>query len=151
MDMTASGLRESRLRAGLTQRQLAQRAGTSQPAVAAFEAGTRRPSPETATRLRAALRVRPSVLLNTTRDKVREVLTERGVANPRIFGSVSRGEDTAESDLDLLVTVPPDFDIFDKVLLVESLEKAFGAPVDVVPDDARGPIVARAREEAVPL
>ena len=37
-------LREARLRAGLTQRELAARAGTSQPLVARIEAGRVRPS-----------------------------------------------------------------------------------------------------------
>jgi transcriptional regulator with XRE-family HTH domain len=44
-------LREARLRAGLTQRQLAARAGTSQPLVARIESGRVRPSFERVLRL----------------------------------------------------------------------------------------------------
>lgn len=84
-------------------------------------------------------------------EQVREVLGRYQVTDPRVFGSVARGEDTEESAIDLLVTTPPDFDIFDKALLTESLEEALGVQVDVVPDDARGPAVARAVAEAVPL
>ncbi|WP_423462506.1 helix-turn-helix domain-containing protein [Promicromonospora sp. MS192] len=146
-----SDLRARRLRAGLTQRELAARSGTSQPAIAAIERGTRSPALETRARLDAALRLRPSLLLEAVLEQVREVLGRYRVTNPRVFGSVARGEDTERSDVDLLVTVPADFDIFDKALLSEALEDVVGVPVDVVPDDARGPVVARARAEAVPL
>ncbi len=46
-------LREARLRAGLTQKQLATRAGTSQPAIARWESGAVQPSLE---RLRELIR-----------------------------------------------------------------------------------------------
>jgi uncharacterized protein len=144
-------LRTRRLRAGLTQRELAARSGTSQPAIAAIEKGARSPSLETRARLDAALRVRPSILLQSALEQVREVLGRYHVTNPRVFGSVARGEDTEESDVDLLVTTPADFDIFDKAMLTEALEEALGVHVDVVPDDAHGPAAARAAAEAVPL
>jgi transcriptional regulator with XRE-family HTH domain len=52
---TLSGLiRDLRTRAGLSQRALALRAGTSQPAVARYERGTATPSWETLQRLAAA-------------------------------------------------------------------------------------------------
>lgn len=151
MGSYGSDLRTRRVRAGLTQRELAARSGTSQPAIAAIEKDLRRPALETRARLDAALRVRPSILLESALEQVREVLGRYQVTNPRVFGSVARGEDTEESDVDLLVTTPPDFDIFDKVMLVEALEEALGVHVDVVPDDAQGPTVARAVAEAVPL
>lgn len=62
--------------------------------------------------------------------------------------TTARGEDRISSDLDLLVTTPPEFDLFDKALLVKALDKELGAPVDIVPDDAHSPVVARARGEA---
>lgn len=43
----SSVLREARLRAGLTQRELAERTGTTQPAVSRWETGRVRPSLET--------------------------------------------------------------------------------------------------------
>lgn len=145
------GLRTRRLRAGLTQRELAARSGTSQPAIAAIEKGVRSPALETRARLDAALLVRPSILLERALEQVQEVLGRYQVTNPRVFGSVARGEDTEQSDVDLLVTTPADFDIFDKVMLTEALEEVLGVHVDVVPDDAHGPAAARASAEAVPL
>jgi transcriptional regulator with XRE-family HTH domain len=51
--LSADLLREARLRSGLTQAQLAGRAGTSQPAIARYESGRVQPSLE---RLRALIR-----------------------------------------------------------------------------------------------
>lgn len=47
-------IREARLRAGLTQKDLAERAGTTQSAVARWERGRSRPTVETLARLVAA-------------------------------------------------------------------------------------------------
>jgi len=49
--LAASTIRTARHRAGLTQAELAARAGTSQPAVAAYEASARQPSVATLVRL----------------------------------------------------------------------------------------------------
>ena len=51
---SAAILREARMRAGLTQTQLAQRAGTSQATISAYEHGRKAPSVETFARLLAA-------------------------------------------------------------------------------------------------
>ena len=51
--ISADLLREARLRAGLTQKELARRAGTSQPAIARWESGAVQPSLE---RLRDLIR-----------------------------------------------------------------------------------------------
>lgn len=54
-------VREMRLAAGLSQRGLAQRAGTSQPAVVRYERGATTPSWETLQRLAAACRWRVTI------------------------------------------------------------------------------------------
>ncbi len=52
--------------------------------------------------------------------------------NVRIFGSVARGEDHAESDLDLLVDFLPGTTLFDHVALEGELSTRLGCQVDVV-------------------
>lgn len=47
------------------------------------------------------------------RQQVCEVLVRYGLTNPRVFGSVARGEDTASSDVDLLVDVADGIGLFD--------------------------------------
>lgn len=52
--MSAHVVRDARQRAGLTQEELARRAGTSRPTVSAYESGTKSPSLATTVRLLAA-------------------------------------------------------------------------------------------------
>lgn len=47
--------------------------------------------------------MKPSEALHSHRSAIRRVVEQNGAANPRVFGSVLRGDDTDESDLDLLV------------------------------------------------
>jgi predicted nucleotidyltransferase len=47
--------------------------------------------------------MRPSVALKLHRDSIREIALRHRVKNVRVFGSVLHGNDTEDSDLDLLV------------------------------------------------
>jgi predicted nucleotidyltransferase len=63
---------------------------------------------------------------------------------------VARGEDVSGSDLDLLVRLAPEADIFDLAELVEDLRALTGVRVDVISEGglrAANPIAA----EAVPV
>ncbi len=160
-------LRDARRDAGLSQHALANRAGTSQPAVARYESGVSTPTVSTLRRLLAATG-RDLVLssepvdsraldgptgrrVTERREAVLEVLREHGAWQPRIFGSVARGEDRADSDLDLLVELPrPDYIGLGELRAV--LEGLLGVPVDlVVPQLLRPEVLARAIDEAVAL
>lgn len=44
----------------------------------------------------------------TNREVICRIVLEHCVTNPRVFGSVSSGEDTEDSDLDILVDPLPD-------------------------------------------
>lgn len=75
-----------------------------------------------------------------------------GATTVPVFGAVLHGDDTAESDLDLLVDVPRGTTLFDPGGLPYDLEKALGIPVHVL---TAGDINRRYRknviEEARPL
>lgn len=144
-------LKLRRTAAGLTQRQLAELSGVKQPLIAAIERGTRVPSDAARSALEQALQVRPSVLLRARRDEVLAALARIGAKDPWVFGSVARGEDDPGSDLDLLVTFPPDADIVTLLTLEEELAKILTVPVDVVSSGSSGRVLDRARVEAVPL
>ena len=45
--------------------------------------------------------MRPFEALEKHRDAIRRAANRYGVANPRVFGSTARGDDTEESDLGL--------------------------------------------------
>jgi uncharacterized protein len=56
----------------------------------------------------------------------------RGATNVRVFGSVSRGEDTESSDVDLLVDLGVDVGLVALVGLERELAEILGRAVDVV-------------------
>ena len=57
-------------------------------------------------------------------------------SNARVFGSVARGEDTDESDLDLLIDPSPDTTLFDLGAIRHKLRVLLGVPVDVLTSGA---------------
>jgi predicted nucleotidyltransferase/uncharacterized protein with HEPN domain len=134
----------------MTQQELAERSGVRQPNIAAYENGRRQPSPAMLARLLDAARPRPSVLLDRFREQVLEIAA-RNHAGVRVFGSIARGEDGPESDVDLLVTFGPEASLLDQAGLVAELEDLLGAHVDVVSDRALKDRDAAIRAEAVPL
>lgn len=144
-------LRLRRAAAGLTQRELAELTGVKQPLIAAVERGTRQPTPAVREAIEAALRLRPSQLLGLLRDRVLAAVEAVGGSDVRVVGSVARGEDEPGSDLDLLVTFPPEADIITLLTLQEELSDALTVPVDLVSAGSSGPVLDRALAEAVPL
>ncbi|WP_246279274.1 nucleotidyltransferase family protein [Paraburkholderia ultramafica] len=59
------------------------------------------------------------------------ILDAAGVQSVRVFGSVARGEDTEESDLDLWIDAPPGFTLLDLGRLIADLKELLGVPVDI--------------------
>ena len=75
----------------------------------------------------------PSIALEKHRDAVRTAIKrDPTIANPRVFGSVLHGDDTEESDLDLLVDALPGTSLFTLGGLQEELAELLGVPVDLV-------------------
>ena len=87
--------------------------------------------------------MRPSEAIAARLDEVRAVIARYPVSNPRVFGSVARGEDDEKSDLDLLVNATDETSLFDLAGLEEELTRLLGVPVDVV---TPGGIAARMAE-----
>lgn len=72
--------------------------------------------------------------------------------NVRVFGSLARGEDNEDSDLDLLVTLEEGRSLLDLVGLKQDLEDLVHRPVDVVTERALSPYLRdRVLAEAIPL
>jgi predicted nucleotidyltransferase len=96
--------------------------------------------------------MKPSTILSDKKAIVRDLIARSCATNPRIFGSVVRGDDTEDSDLDLLVDTLPGATLFDLGGLQDELEAALGVRVDVrTPGDLPERIRARVLEEAKPL
>ncbi|MDK1473023.1 helix-turn-helix domain-containing protein [Streptomyces sp. 549] len=131
-ESSASLVADIRRAAGLTQREFAELSGVAQPNIAAYENGTRRPSPKMLARLAAAARPRASVALARHKAEVKALAARHKALSVKVFGSVARGEDRPGSDLDLLVSFAPDASLFDQIELAQDLEDALGVKVDVV-------------------
>jgi uncharacterized protein len=160
-------IRTARLEAGLTQAELAARAAISQPNVAAYEAGQVAPAVSTFERLLRAAGRRPVLhleqavptdlsgpiggLVRSHRQAIRKVLGEHQARRVLVFGSVARGQDRPDSDLDLLIELPrPTF--MRLAALRRRLTEVLGVPVDVaIPGMLRPEVERAALEEAVPL
>jgi uncharacterized protein len=144
-------IREARERAGLTQAELAEAADVARPNIAAYESGARRPSPAMVRRLVGAARPRPSRALAAHRDEVRRLAHDFGMENPRVFGSVARGEDRPGSDLDLLVTAPRGTGLLTLVRFAHAVEGLLGVHVDVISEGGLGERHAAIRRAAAPV
>ena len=71
--------------------------------------------------------------------EINRIAAAHGAQNVRVFGSVSRGEASSASDLDLLVDMAKGRSLFDLVALSDELEAALGIGVDVVTEGSLSP------------
>jgi predicted nucleotidyltransferase len=92
-------------------------------------------------------------LLADKRDEILALAAKHGAYNVRVFGSVARGEATAESDVDFLI----DYDLkkitpwFPAGLMLD-LERLLNRKVDVVSTDSVHYFIKdRVLQEAIPL
>jgi predicted nucleotidyltransferase len=86
------------------------------------------------------------------RDEILRVAARHGAGNVTVFGSVARGEDTPESDIDLLVDVIGETTPWFPGSLVADLEEILGRPVQVVIRRSLSPLIRDAvLREAVSL
>ena len=89
------------------------------------------------------------------RDRRTEILSaaaRHGAYNVRVFGSVARGDDSTNSDIDFLVELEPGRSLFDHVALWQDLEALLGCKVDVVePESLHWYIRDRVLNEAIAL
>ncbi len=72
------------------------------------------------------------IQLGEIKQKAIPILKEAGITHSAIFGSYVRGEETEDSDIDILVDYPKDYSLFDVVALQHKLEDALGKSVDLV-------------------
>lgn len=76
--------------------------------------------------------MRPSLALQAHRDEVRAIALRHRVKNVRVFGSVLHGNDTEDSDLDLLVEPTKETTLFDIGAIRYELKELLGVTVDML-------------------
>jgi predicted nucleotidyltransferase len=71
-------------------------------------------------------------LVQARREQVKAVAARHHASRVRLFGSVARGEERPDSDIDLLVDFTEDSSLFDLMRMTRELQDVLGHPVDVV-------------------
>ena len=86
------------------------------------------------------------------REKILTTAALYGARNVRLFGSVARRQDDADSDIDFLVDMEPGRSLFDLGGLLMELEQLLNIKVDVVTEKGlKERIRERVLNEALPL
>lgn len=76
--------------------------------------------------------MRPSELIQKKKDEILRISKNRGAHNIRVFGSIAKGTDHENSDIDLLVDLEPHRSLLDLGGLLADLTEVLGRPVDVL-------------------
>lgn len=106
---------------GMSQREVAEAVGISQPAVSQQ------------LRFASVLEsVPPQVLLESAAPVLRSLAAERGYERLAVFGSVARGDARKDSDIDLIVEVPPETSSFAFIRFNQLVEQILGREVDLI-------------------
>jgi predicted nucleotidyltransferase/DNA-binding XRE family transcriptional regulator len=167
----AALLRTARQRARMSQTDVARGAGVAQSVISAYESGQREPAIATLAKLVAAtghelvIDVKPVTgrhlglpdtplgrRLRRHRQAVLDTAARCGASNVRVFGSVARGEDGPDSDIDLLVELRRNVGLVGLGGLQRELSELLKVPVDVVPaDSVKARVRINVEAEAIPL
>ena len=129
------------LATGMSQRQIAEAIGVSQPAVSQQLKWA--PTMD---------EVSPDLLLEAAAPVLKALAAERGYRDLAVFGSVARKQTRPDSDIDLLVRAPEGASSFDFVAFKMLVEQILGRDVDMVDyGGLRTPLDDDIRREAVLL
>ena len=91
-------------------------------------------------------------LLKRNKKELLAIARKRGASNVRVFGSVSRQEETADSDVDFLVTLEQGRSLLDLAGLQQDFSSYLSRNVDVIPDDSLNKYLRdKIVKEALPL
>jgi len=99
--------------------------------------------------LKHEILMKPSNALETHRNSIRRIVAAHRACNPRVFGSVVHGNDTQDSDVDILIDPTPETTLFDIGAIRHELIQILGVAVDVLtpnalPDKFRAAVLAQA-------
>ena len=91
--------------------------------------------------------------LRSKKKDIHALAAAHGASRIRVFGSVARGEETSNSDVDFLVDLPQGYDMFrQRVALTQKLSDFLQVGVDIVPEHELNKFIKRrVLEEAVDL
>lgn len=76
--------------------------------------------------------MKPSTAFQKHRTAIRQIVERHRARNPRVFGSVLHGQDTDDSDLDILIDTTEETSLFDIGAIRTELVELLGVEVDVL-------------------
>jgi len=76
--------------------------------------------------------INPQAPVPLKRAQILRIAAQNGVARLRVFGSVARGTDDEQSDIDFLVELAPDRSLLDLGNFLYEVRSLLGKEVDVV-------------------
>ncbi|CAK7068344.1 hypothetical protein CUZ56_02375 [Saezia sanguinis] len=96
-------------------------------------------------------RRRPSEILAQHRQEAIHIIEEHKGLNPRVFGSVARGDDTINSDINIMIDAQ-ECSMVDLGRMRTDLQKLLGVPVSLIPSDFMFPQIEQATTvQTIPL
>lgn len=82
-----------------------------------------------------------ATVIETLAERARPILRRCGVRRAGVFGSYARGQEEPESDLDLLVELPPGSSLLDLVGLEQDLTAELGIQVEAATYSSLHPLM----------
>lgn len=170
-DTSGALLREARRDSCLSQTELARRANVAQSVISAYESDQREPALTTLRRLIEATghrlvitferdpRSRPGLpdtrlgrRLRQNRKALLASAARYGATNLRIFGSVARGDERPDSDIDMVVDISQKMGLITLRSLENEFREILGVPVDLsVSSELRPKVKMEVERDAVSL
>jgi predicted nucleotidyltransferase len=90
--------------------------------------------------------------INKNRELIQDLAKRYGIINIRICGSVARGEDSASSDIDILVDMEPGSSLLSLGSFLMDIQDLLGCRVDVLTERGlKKRVRERVLKEAIPL
>lgn len=85
--------------------------------------------------------IKSQLRIKEIKNKILPILKQAGVKRSSLFGSYVRGEETKESDIDILVELPKGSSLLDLIGLEMELQKAVGKKVDLLTYNSINPLL----------
>lgn len=79
--------------------------------------------------------------INEIKNKISPVLKSYGIKRASVFGSVSRGENRPESDIDILISIGEPMGMLSFVRMKREIEKTIGKKVDLITEQSMNKFV----------
>ena len=93
-----------------------------------------------------------SNIIKNRRNEILDIAAKYGAKNIRVFGSMAHGEESPESDLDIIVEMEKGRSLLDIIAIKQDIEELLGRKVDVVTEASISPYIRdNVLKEAVAL